>query len=145
MMPIVRCTATILILALLPTRSAFAQCAPGDILVGEDESYYYCKHKAEYARCISDAGYQLKAAKPKCAAQIQQCFQSNGFTVNSAGLSCTLGCLASGLNAASCVSVCGLGAASATHVFESCAIDLGNQCLGEALREHRRAVENCKN
>jgi hypothetical protein len=125
-------------------QSAFAQCKPGDVLVGEDDKNYYCKGRKEYASCIGATGQQLRSARPACAAQTEKCFRDNGSTLGTAALSCVLGCLGSKLSVVGCTSVCGLSGVVATNVLEKCGVDATNNCLGDALVAHRKAVDKCK-
>lgn len=120
-----------------------AQCRSDEILVGEDENNYYCKHKTEYAACIKRAGEQLRASKPACAKAFQQCLVKQRPGMTTAAADCGLGCLSSSLKFATCLKVCGEKAIYAEDVLDKC-VDTGNACFGDALQEHRKNVEACK-
>lgn len=124
---------------------AHAQCKkPGDIVVDEDENYYYCKDRREYAACIGRAGAELRNARPQCALQVERCTRDEGYTLTQAGLTCVLGCLGSALSLPKCAAACGVGAVGATRVLEKCGVDRTNECFGNALQAHKRAVDECK-
>lgn len=120
------------------------ECNPGDVLVGEDDKYIYCKNRKAYSSCVGDAGRGLQAARPACAAQVERCFRDNGYVLSGAGLSCVLGCMGSAFNVARCTAVCGAGGVAATGVLERCGVERTNDCLGNALVAHRQAVDKCK-
>lgn len=130
-------------LALLATAAA-AQCPGNQVLVGEDADNYYCMDRRGYAACVGAAGQELRRSNPACAQRVGDCFRHEQMPLTVAGLDCVIGCAKGGFLAATCARRCLSGGIKATKVLEACGVDLTNRCFEEALLDHRRRMEACK-
>ena len=120
-------------------------CPQGYIRIREDQEYVYCKERSVYITCVTKAGKALKKARPQCVAQVSKCFRNEQPELSDAALLCGLGCLGSMGNVPACLSACGYSGYVALRVYELCAADRWSSCLGDALTEHRKAIDDCKN
>jgi hypothetical protein len=119
---------------------ALSQCKPGDILVGEDKDRYYCKNRATHAKCVRQAGIQLKQDREEgCARVVGNCFVAKKTPLSIAAVACVAGCR----QVLGCPIACGLAGLGVEAIVEEC-IDQRNSCFEAASTRHRQAVEACK-
>jgi hypothetical protein len=57
--------------------NCFAQCASGEVLIGEDEDNYYCAAESA-AQCVAGKGHELENKVKRCKAQGTQCAWEQG-------------------------------------------------------------------
>lgn len=131
------------LLAFLPN-IGLAKCEPNEVLVGEDDKFYYCKDRVEYANCIRETGETWKKDRVACAYRVERCVKDDGYVLTAAATSCVVGCIKGALRMDACLASCGVAAIIPVRTVERCGIDLGNICLEEALVRQKQNQEACK-
>ena len=125
---------------------AAAQCPPGEILVDEDATHWYCKTPRDYSACIGKAGRDSREEAGKvCGQQFHRCFTSNSINASLATSVCLatslFGC---GAGMAACAAACNTGFTALEWVAaESCGADV-EPCYDDVLVHDRQRKQLCK-
>ena len=142
----VKCLLATLFATLLiaPTLAAAASgCPKGTVLVGEDADNYYCKDRAEFSKCVKEAGEQLAQLKPVCAQVAGDCFRASKMGLTTGAVSCALGCRNGGFLANACIASCAPALIQSAWVYDAC-VTKGYDCFDDRLKQHKQSVERCR-
>jgi hypothetical protein len=142
-------------LALLPAHAVAAGCAGvckgNDILVGEDEKNCYCQDRAEYAKCVGDAGRRLQSKLPNCEG-VLSCLRRNDIH-EEAGICAAallLIPLAAGqpeaipLTVGGSAVTCGWLTRDGLNKAKDCLNSTPSTCKLDALETHKADLKRCK-
>ncbi len=141
--------ALVLMANMMLSAAATAQCPPGEILVDEDDSHWYCKTAAKYQQCVANAGRQLRnQIHGTCGRSFADCINQRQ---SSLIVSIETGsCLATALVGCSagvwaCASICGAAVtAIGSVVVASCYTEVATDCFEDALADDRQRKLFCK-